>query len=339
MEIFLTAVISMGILGAFFATILALASLKFSVEVDPRIQKIEELLPGANCGGCGLPGCSHFAEAIARGRGHITACPVVDTEIKNEISSIMGLEAAVSGVREVAHIFCSGGISSTTKSAYYGGIKSCRAANNIPGGNKDCQFGCLHFGDCAAVCPFDAITMGEDGMPSVQREKCTGCGRCENICPRSLITLVPIDQDAFVDCRATYPGKRVRDICQVGCIGCRLCVKVCPVKAIEFQHNLAHIQVDSCIQCGACAKKCPTHAISFSRPFIASIKISPDCVGCTLCLKKCPVGAIDGEPKELHHIDEERCIGCGLCFQVCRKGAIAVVYCEKNGHTSLHDAG
>lgn len=333
----MTAIISMGILGAFFATILALASLKFSVEVDPRMQKIEGLLPGANCGGCGLPGCSSLAEAIARGRADISACPVVDTQTREAIASIMGVEAAVAGDRVIAQVLCGGGISSTTRHSHYGGIRTCRAANNIPGGNKDCQFGCLHFGDCVASCPFEAITMGEDGLPELQKDICTGCGRCQDACPRSLIILVPLHQDTLVRCQATYPGKRIKKICQVGCIGCRLCVKVCPVEAITFHDNLAQIQVEKCIQCGQCYRKCPTHAITYSRPLIESITITPDCVGCTLCNKECPVEAISGEAKSPHQILEDKCIQCGLCYQVCRKDAVLVQYSKGNEPSTAGD--
>lgn len=330
MGIFLTAVISMGILGAFFAAILAVASLKFSVEQDSRITAIEDILPGANCGGCGLPGCSNLAEAIVRGEAPIHACPVAGDEIDAEIASIMGVEAAATKERESAVLLCGGGDGLASKSSLYGGLKNCRGANRIPGGTKDCQFGCLGLGDCAAVCSFDAITMGEDKLPHIDKEKCTACAMCVKACPRSLLMLQPLDQATVVRCKATYPGKRVRSICQVGCIGCRLCVKTCPVEAIDFKENLAVIDFTKCVNCGQCAQKCPTKAITYSRPRIESIAITSDCVGCALCLKKCPVEAITGKVKEVHHIDEEKCIQCGICYEVCRKDAIDVVWIQEN---------
>lgn len=324
MGLFLTAVISMGILGAFFATILAVASLKFSVEQDSRITAIEDILPGANCGACGLPGCSNLAEAIVRGEAPVNACPVGGDDVDAGIASIMGVEAAATKERDVATLLCGGGRELTQKSSLYGGLKNCRGANKIPGGTKDCQYGCLGLGDCAAICSFDAIMMGEDGLPHIEKERCTACGLCVNACPRSLLMLQPKDQATVVRCKATYPGKKVRSICQVGCIGCRLCVKICPVEAIDFKDYLAVIDFKKCVDCGQCAQKCPTGAIFFSRPRIESITITSDCVGCTLCLKKCPVEAITGKAKELHHIDEEKCIKCGICYEVCRKDAIDV---------------
>lgn len=330
MGIFFTAIISMGILGAFFAAILAVASLKFSVKQDPRIKAIEDALPGANCGGCGLPGCSNLAWAIVRGEAPVNACPVASSETNEEIASIMGVEAAASLEREVALLLCGGGRDLTTKSSLYGGIKTCRGADNIPGGTKDCQFGCLGLGDCALVCPFDAIVMGEDDLPRINEDRCTACRKCVEACPRSLIILSSVGQDTVVRCRATYPGKKVRKICSVGCIGCRLCVKVCPVDAISFEDHLAEIDPKTCINCGECVKKCPTKAITYSRPFMESLSITDDCIGCTLCEKKCPVGAITGEPKEVHTIDQEKCVGCGICYEVCRKDAIEVVWGEEN---------
>ncbi len=324
-SLFTTSAISMGLLGAFFAGILALASTKFAVEVDSRVEEIEDILPGANCGACGLPGCSNLAEAIVSGKAGINDCPVGGGEISDQIAEIMGLEAAAATDREVACLRCAGGKEKASSSSNYAGIKSCRAADNTTVGTIDCQYGCLGLGDCLEVCSFGALEM-DDGLPRVDEDLCTACGRCIEECPRQLFILQPEGQQTLVRCKAPYKGKKSREICSVGCIGCGLCQRICPVEAIEVENNLAVIDEEKCVNCGLCADKCPTDSISFTGQLIDTIRITEDCIGCTLCRRKCPVEAISGEKKEQHQIDEEKCIGCGICYDLCRKDAIEVTY-------------
>jgi formate dehydrogenase beta subunit len=76
----------------------------------------------------------------------------------------------------------------------YDGINDCRAAVVLSGGSKECDIGCLGLGTCAEACPFGAITMGEDNLPHVDKEKCTGCGTCERACPKNIIRLTSATQ-------------------------------------------------------------------------------------------------------------------------------------------------
>jgi Na+-translocating ferredoxin:NAD+ oxidoreductase subunit B len=325
-SIYLYSLLSMGGLGALLAFGLGFAAKTFYIERDERIEKIEEILPGANCGACGFAGCSSFAEAIVNEGADPGLCPVSGEEARAKISEIMGIKAS-SGERYVAQVLCRGGLKETKQDSEYRGIKSCKAATAVNGGSKSCQYGCLGYGDCAAACPFDAITMNDDNLPEVNPDKCTGCGKCVDACPKGIITLAPISSQNHIRCSSYDPGKRVRSICEVGCIGCGICARVCPVNAITMKDNLAVIDYKKCINCGLCAEKCPTGTIEFNGKRIKEIEITDNCVGCTLCAKACPVGAISGELKEKHEIDYDKCVKCGICYDTCKvKGAIEVKY-------------
>ncbi|MEJ6950435.1 RnfABCDGE type electron transport complex subunit B [Natronospora cellulosivora (SeqCode)] len=325
-SVYIYSILSMGGLGALLAAGLGFASKAFSVEKDIRVEKIEEALPGANCGACGYAGCSAFAEAVAAGEAPVGACPVGGDNTAQTLGDIMG-SSSESSEASVAQVLCSGGWKETQRPAEYSGVKTCKAANMIPGGTKSCQYGCLGLGDCAFVCPFDAIVMSENGLPEIDPKKCTSCGKCVEACPRSIITLAPVSKLNHIRCSSQDSGKLVRKICEVGCIGCGICAKSCPVDAIAMENNLAVLDYDKCVNCGICAEKCPTNAIEFTAERIKEIKITDNCVGCTRCAKECPVEAISGDLKEKHEIDPEVCIKCGICDDVCKvKGAIEVKY-------------
>ncbi len=251
-------VTQLGLFGLAFGAGLAIAAKKFAVEVDPRVTQVEDVLPSANCGACGYPGCSGFAKAVVEGEAPITGCIPGGPECASQIADILGKEAGAT-VKMVAVCTCGGGENAAL--AYdYDGIKDCRAATNVAGGPKACPFGCLGLGSCAEACPFDAIKM-EEGLPVVDFEKCTACGVCVNVCPRDLMQLVPDKKKVHVGCESTWKGKDVKSVCKVGCIGCMMCVKNCPASAIDFENNLAKINYDKCINCGVCVAKCPTNAI------------------------------------------------------------------------------
>jgi len=327
-KVYLYSLLSMGGLGALLALGLGFASRTFRVERDKRIDEVENALPGANCGACGYAGCSSFAEAVVRGEASVDGCPVGGEAVAKKLAEIMGSTASGSN-KMIAQVLCGGGWKETRKTAEYQGIQSCKAANMVNGGTKTCQYGCLGLGDCAAVCPFDAITMSENGLPIIDPEKCTGCGKCVEACPRNIIVLAPETGKNHIRCSSHDPGKVVRKICEVGCIGCGICAKVCPVDAIKIENNLAVLDYSKCINCGLCAEKCPTGTIEFNGKRIEEIYITDKCVGCTRCAKECPVEAIEGELKKKHEIDPEKCIKCGICNDVCKvKGAISVKYKE-----------
>lgn len=327
-NIYISALVSMGAMGALFATGLAIASKKFAVEVDPRITQIEGCLPGANCGGCGHPGCSSFANAVVAGNAACNGCPVGGAKVAEKIAEIMGMTAPT-GERYIAQVLCKGGTSLTTQRSEYRGIQSCRAATAVGGGSKGCAYGCLGFGDCAAACPFGAIKMSDDDLPIVDPELCTGCGKCVQACPKMIITLAGESRKNHIRCSAYLSGKEVRQVCKVGCIGCGICAKNCPVDAIEMKDNLAIMLYEKCINCGICSEKCPMGTIDFYGERVEEIKINDNCIGCTLCAKVCPVSAIKGEVKKMHEIDPETCIKCGACLTKCKKSAIDVKYKQK----------
>lgn len=260
----LYAILVMGGLGALFGALLAYASKRFAVEVDPRQTEIREALPGANCGGCGYPGCDNYAEACVKGECPVNKCVVGGAPVADRIAEIMGLSADESEP-QVAFVRCGGSNDHTKKDCVYLGITDCQSASVVPGkGPASCAYGCLGFGTCVEACKFDAIHV-VNGVAKVDRDKCVGCGACTEACPRGIITMVPKKKMVHVACSNPMAGKLVRKICSSGCIGCQMCVKACPKGAISMKGNVAVIDSEKCVNCGLCAKKCPVHAIDNAR--------------------------------------------------------------------------
>lgn len=274
-NILLPSLVSMGVIGLVLALGLVYASQKFAIEVDPRVEQINETLPGANCGACGMAGCSAYAEAAAKGEVPPNLCTVGGAGTAEKIAQILGVEVSSSSEKQVAHVFCGGSKEQALEAAEYQGINDCRAAHLL-GGNKLCMYGCLGFGTCVEACPFDALKMSEDGLPIVDESLCTGCGKCVDACPRHVICLVPESAQVFVDCSSKDKGAVVRKACKVGCIGCMRCVKACEFSAISVKDFLASIDYEKCTSCGKCVEVCPVKCISVDAVF--SCNDLEDCV-------------------------------------------------------------
>lgn len=317
-------IVILGGLGLIFGLGLAFASKKFAVARDPKIDQVRELLPGANCGGCGYPGCDGCASAIAQGEAEVSACPVGGSALAGRIAEVMGVQAEA-GERRVAYVQCQGGENCHDKMRYQG-LSSCAAAMLAAGGPKACSFGCMGLGDCVKACPFGAITINQAGVAQVDPDKCQSCGKCLGACPKRIIRMVPESRQALISCRSLQRGRLVKVNCDNGCIGCGLCARACKFGAITMQDNLPVTDYSKCVNCQKCVEACPTHAMhgDLSRRKLARID-AEHCVGCTLCAKKCPFEAIDGELKRPHVVDPEKCAGCGVCAETCRKDAITLV--------------
>jgi RnfABCDGE-type electron transport complex B subunit len=231
-------ILTMGVLGLFFSLGLVFAYRKLRVYVDPKIEKVAEILPQANCGACGYSGCQAFAEAVAEGKAPSDGCPVGGEEVASQIADILGTTAE-EVVKKVSRVHCRGTWEAALSRGAYRGISTCYASHLIAG-NKQCTYGCLGLGDCARACPFEAMYMSQDGLPVVVEENCTACGICVDVCPRNILELNPISQDIIVFCRSEDRGAVARKVCKNACIACGICVRACP-DAIILENNLAKI--------------------------------------------------------------------------------------------------
>ena len=253
MKEILIPVLIFAVLGTAMGLILAIASKLLAIKRDPRIEAVQECLPGANCGGCGYAGCASLAEAIVKGEAKPNACPATDAK---KIGAIMGVDAE-NGPRMVAQVLCSGSFGNAKRRFIYQDVTDCYEAEALGGGDKFCAAGCIGLGSCAEKCAFGAISV-VDGVAVVDKEKCQSCGVCVDVCPKRIIRLVPYDRPYFVQCASPEKGKTVRDQCEAGCIACHLCEKACPVGAISLSGgNVASIDYMKCTGCGACVAKCP----------------------------------------------------------------------------------
>jgi electron transport complex protein RnfB len=255
-----TAVIALSALAFVSSLLLAMVARAFAVPINPKVEAIEGALPGANCGGCGLPGCSELARRIADGKADIDACPVGGEKVARTIALITGKAFAGGKVRNVAVVLCGGSEQVTGRRFHYNGVKDCASAAILFGGDKMCQYACMGLGTCAGVCPFDAIRMQPNGLPRIDPLKCTACNKCVEACPKRIIKLVPVNRRLHILCSSHDKGAKVRKICKVGCIACTKCVKEAPPGAITMQDSLAVVDYGAEIP-DAVAAVCPMNTI------------------------------------------------------------------------------
>ena len=263
----------LGGLGLVFGLVLAAASKVFYVETDPRLEQLNECLPGANCGGCGFAGCGAYAEAVLKGEAPVGKCASGGNEAAKAMAAIMGVEAG-EVTRKVALVRCSGARTydaegNLTKGAKmkatYEGFHDCLAASRVGGsGPLSCKFGCLGYGSCTKVCKYGAISV-KNGVAVLDEDLCVGCMACAQVCPRKIITAVEPSQNVIIACNSLAKGAVTNRACTVGCIGCGKCMKNCPSGAITITNNLAQIDSSKCTNCGECAKVCPKGLIKDSN--------------------------------------------------------------------------
>ncbi len=264
----LESIATVSVLGGVFGIVLAIANRKLAVEIDPRIEQILNLLPGANCGSCGYPGCQGLAEAIAAGRTGISPCLACPPANKSAIAKIMGINDDIQedpSMRRVCRVACNGCKINAPKNYDYQGIKDCHLVSKYFGGPANCHFGCLGFGSCVNACPFDAISMGENGLPIIDYDKCTGCGICAQQCPQNVLKITLASAKIQLKCNNRDKGKAAMQDCSVSCISCGICQRNCPTQAIKLVEDsngsLPVIDYSKCIECGLCVEKCPRHCL------------------------------------------------------------------------------
>lgn len=265
LEILTPTIITLCLLGVAAAVILYLVANKFKVEEDPRIDTVNDMLPGANCGGCGFAGCRALAEALVR-EDDISSlyCPSAGAEGMKAIAAVLG-KVAPEKEPMVAVLKCNGSCAVRPHLTKFDGASSCAIVNSVYGGESGCSYGCLGCGDCVSVCQFGALSINpQTGLPEIDQDKCTACGVCVKACPKNVIELRKKgikDRRVYVACSSKDKGGVARKACTAACIGCMKCVKACPFGAITVENNLAYIDASKCKLCRKCVLECPTGAI------------------------------------------------------------------------------
>ena len=320
--------ISAGVLGAIgliFGLLITVVSKMFNVPANPLFDEVRELLPGANCGGCGYAGCDGLAENISTGKAPVTACPVGGNTLAKKIAMVMGMDDVEIVVRNVATVVCQGSLDRCKSKFPYYAITDCVAATLVNNGNRACKYACLGLGTCVNACKFDAIKIDEHlKIATVDSSKCQSCGMCIAACPKGVLSLQPKTVSVRLLCNAAEQGFNISDNCKIGCIGCEICASQCKFGAITMVGHLPQMDMEKCTGCMICAEVCPTGAMwgDFDHRKIAEIDRDV-CIGCGICKKTCQFEAISGEIKGVHEVNPA-CTGCGACVAKCPKKCITM---------------
>jgi Na+-translocating ferredoxin:NAD+ oxidoreductase RNF subunit RnfB len=255
------AFLSVGILGGLLGLALAYAAKIFAVKKDSRIEELEGILPGINCGACGYPGCAGYAEGIVTEDAVMTLCSPGGPDVAAKIGKVMGAEVDLSGEKMVAQVHCRG-TRVTSKLKYeYNGLEDCNAMHSSFGGDKECPYGCLGLGSCIKVCPVDAIEKTEAGYLVIDKDKCIACGKCIDVCPTGVIRMIPYSAKEIVACNSTDKGAVTRKYCSVGCIGCKMCEKKSPEGGFKIENFLATIDYSAKGSRDEALEVCPAKCI------------------------------------------------------------------------------
>jgi electron transport complex protein RnfB len=256
------AIVTLSGLGFVFGLGLAFIAKVFHVETDPRIEQLEkDILPGINCGACGYPGCSGYADAIVTKNKEINLCSPGGSEVVDAISNLLGVDAE-SKLQYVAKVHCLGDDAVALKDYEFNGDEDCSTVATYFNGERACKFGCVGRGNCIRMCPVDAIKRDKLNRVWIDANICIGCEKCVAVCPTNVIQMVPKNGEYFVACSSPEPGKIVRKICKKGCIACKICEKASGgVERIEVTNFLARVNYKSDIDLEQAAVKCPADVI------------------------------------------------------------------------------
>lgn len=263
----------LGVVGAGIAWGMFTVLSRLKHTEDERVELLIQMLPGVNCGACGMAGCTDMAQAMVKGERAAEACPMAGGETVRRIADILSVEP-VQKRRKVAQVLCRGRARVAEQRAEYVGIADCRAAQTVAWGPKSCTFGCLGFGTCVKACPVDAIHLAADGVPEVDTASCIGCEQCVEVCPRNILVSVEEGTPGIVRCVTQASGKVTRGVCEMGCIHCKICIRVCPKEAIGFKDGRIRIDPKLCDACGLCVERCPNGVIDLRLDELFPVQVS-----------------------------------------------------------------
>jgi len=255
------AIISVTAIGLVGSTLLAIAGKLMYVKIDERIARVRACLPGINCSACECSGCDGYAAAVVEGKLPLNRCAPGGKDLAAKIGEILGVGVGEGAVEHIAVVHCCGDAETSRNKMEYAGIRTCAAVKQLFGGQTACTFGCLGYGDCAAVCPSNAICI-EKNLARIDARRCTGCGLCVKACPKGILSVETKPVGASVLCRNTEKGGALKDKCSMGCIGCMKCVKECPSEAIVVKDSLAVIDPAKCDGCHKCVECCVKKCIA-----------------------------------------------------------------------------